>query len=443
MTKPSASELHRVIKEQFGIDTKKNVVNFELIRRDGDPAAYDRNRGAFEAALQNRPDSAEVRKRVYFGDSFGIHIQSFFPRSDIEYIRMELAIHYPVCTLTEIKRIQFPTSAADALLTLRADSVADDPRLKRVFLRRRQKDVNGWSLTGYFPDRDFAKYRAELPENLRIKCTKAAAGMALISEPNGACMKTSFGKVVLVSESLRTFLYYMNAYLMADNIEFVDRMSSLLIAIRTMRLTESPDFDLDPRGDFPPEFHQRITSIVDSQIMFVIGHEYAHLLLGHLGKTSLSMVPGEAILNHPSTKFQLYTPKKENEFDADYGSLAHPSISDEEIVDRLAAAEWFFLGLDVYYAALEVIKQKKVYSSTHPEPIDRIWSLRKRLSESGKLTVAPYYNDKEMHQLISHTSEMKRFISGWLPQNLEKVRFTGSVYLPSYRGEPLVDRIDF
>lgn len=56
----------------------------------------------------------------------------------------------------------------------------------------------------------------------------------------------------------------------------------MVIATRIMALNETLDFDLDPRGVIPAEMKE-IRELVTLQMRFVIGHEYAHHGLGHLG----------------------------------------------------------------------------------------------------------------------------------------------------------------
>ena len=280
---PSIDQINRVIRTEFGLSPVDDVVNIEIVRRKQDPERYDRLRAEFEEQLLRHPDAQTVRRRSYFGENFAIHLQSSFARKEVAGIEPELVVHYPICTLEEIRRIQTPSCAADYLLALRADAIADSPRLKRVFLARRKRQPRDWSLSSHFEATAFERYLSALSEEERAACQGIPAGMAFLREPNGVCIRSPRGDFMVVSESLQTYLYYMNVFLHAqDDIPMGDCMAALMIALRTMFLTEAQDFDLDPRGPLPQEVDSRIAALVESQLQFVIGHEYAHLLLGHL-----------------------------------------------------------------------------------------------------------------------------------------------------------------
>lgn len=442
---PLLEEIDAVIRQRFGLNPKNEVVNIEVIRREAAPERYDRMRATFEAALAASLNREEVLKRSYVGETFAIHLQSVFPMSEIKWIRPTLAVHYPVCTAAEIKRIQYPTTAEDHLLTLRANAIADNPRLKKIFLNRRERNKENWSLTSHFESGDFKRYLSNLTDEQRATCRKVPAGIAFLREPNGACMHSDGHDFIVVSESLRLYLYYMNAFLIGDEtIQIDDRIAALMIAVRTMLQTEALDFDLDPRGDLPAELDQYLLELVDHQIQFVIGHEYSHLLRGHLKKKMLGAPPLGVIPVHVQARFKYYTPEQNKEFVADAGALLDPQLNDQQVAHRLFAAMWFFLGLEIFYAIAKCLDSKLHLSNTHPPPLDRILALRREVLDKRTIDPEIINSDEEVTQLSAYIDGLKKeLLKDFVPNNLVAFKTYGSTYLPSYRGTVLHDRIDY
>ncbi|MYM26260.1 hypothetical protein GTP46_26880 [Duganella sp. FT135W] len=442
---PLIDEIRAVLRDRFGLDPENEIINFETLRREKDPEGFDRMRAEFEAALATSLNREEVLRRTYFGETFGIHLHSVFSKSEVEWIRPELRIHYPVCTAEEIRRIQNPTTAEDHLLMLRADAIADSPRLKKVFLSRREKSKENWSLTAHFERDDFNRYLNVLPPEKRATCRKVPAGMAFLREPNGACMRSEAGDIIVVSESLRHYLYYMNAFLFGQQtLQVDDYLATLMISVRTMLLKETLDFDIDPRGDLPSELDQHVSNLVDDQIQFVIGHEYAHLLLGHLKRKLLGAPPLGVVPFDVQERFQYYTPKQNQELAADAGALLDPQLSDLQVAERLFAATWFFLGLEIFYAIAECVDPSSRPAKTHPPPIERIWALRRTVLEVRTLDLEIIYSDEQLEHAIEWIEGLKEQLLGdFIPRNLKTLKMYGSVYIPSYRGAVLHDRIDY
>lgn len=442
---PLWDEIDAVVRNQFGLDPKSDVINFERIRRAPDPERYDRMRASFEAALATAPNRDEILKRSYVGETFAIHLQSVFPRSDIEWIHPSLAVHYPVCTAEEIRRIQRPETAEDHLLVLRADAIADSSRLKKVFLSRREKNKEKWSLTAHFDCDDFRQYMEVLPPAKRATCRKVPAGMAFLREANGSCMRADGKDFIVISESLRHYLYYMNAFLFGEKtLDVNDRLAVLTIAVRTMLLTESLDFDLDPRGTLPEKIDRHVSNLVEDQIQFVIGHEYAHLLLGHLNKKALGAPPLGVIPHDIQERFKYYTPKQEQELAADAGALLDPQLSQVEIAERLYAAMWFFLGLEILYAIVGHVDPALRPAKTHPPPTERLWALRQKVLAAHNLDPEMAYSDEEVERAIAWVDDQKKqLLKDFIPKNLDTFKFYGAVYVPSYRGPVKHDRIDY
>jgi hypothetical protein len=441
-----ATQIDEVIRDRFGLDIVEQVVRVELVFRSNGPEKYDRIRQIHEDQLATRQNADQIRRRSYMGDSFAVFLECVFPRADIEGIPEDLSFHYPVCSIAEIARIHRPRDAWDSLLTIRAEAIVDDARLTRVFLARRRRNPEKWSLTHHFDRKPIEDYLALLSEDDRIACKQVAAGMAFIREPNGACIRMPLGDVIIVSESLQPFLYYMNGFLFyRDELPSEDAVASLVIAIKTMLMTESLDFDIDPRGDFPPEIHARCNSLVDAQMQFVIGHEFAHLLLRHLdsailGSPPLGVMPAKGGLRD----VRYYTPRQQQEFEADAGALLQVEDDEVEVARMLSAATCFFLCLEVLHSISEYINPRVRAPKTHPDPLDRIAALRKVAFENRLVADSDTYSEEEMATLLERIGLLKQeLLKEFIPFHVDELENYGSIYLPTYRKEPLFDRIDF
>lgn len=442
---PSIDQIDRVIQTEFGLNPEDDVVSVEIIRRKQDPERYDRLCAEFEKQLLSHPDPSAIRRRSYFGENYAIHLQSSFARKEIAGIKPELTFHYPICTIEEIRRIEMPSSAADHLLVLRADAIADSPRLKRVFLERRTRQPKGWSLSSHFETAAFERYLNALPEEMRAACEGVPAGMAFLREPNGACIRSPHGDFIVVSEALRIYLYYMNVFLLArDDIPMDDCMAALMISLRVMFLTEALDFDLDPRGQLPEEVDGRIATLVEDQLQFVIGHEYAHILLGHLNANSVQQAPLGVFPTSAHSSTRYYTPRQQQEFEADVGALLHAKLDEEELAGRLNASTWFFLGLELLYAVSEYINPSMHAPKTHPEPIDRLLALRKEVLGTRNIDADRIYSDDAISDGIRGVHSVKELLlKDFIPYQVDALESYGSIYLPSFRRTELYDRLNY
>lgn len=441
-----AKEIDEIIRHHFGLEPKSDVVRFEFILRSDNPEGYDRVRSIHVNELASRPDKAEVEKRVFFGDEFAVFLECSFPISETSGIPGDLSFHYPICTLDEIARIHRPVDSWDSLLRIRADAISDSPRLTRVFLSRRARNPSGWSLTSHFDRGPIDDYLRLLSEDDRAACAATAAGMGFLREPNGVCMRTDLGDVLVISESLGAFLYYMNAFLFhGQDLPERDAMSCLMIAVRTMFMTEALDFDLDPRGDLPQAVHDSCLSLADAQMQFVVGHEFAHHLLGHLDAKVLTAVPyGVMPFDKPAVDLRYYSPRQKQEFEADAGALLHVKDDVGAVARILNGAICFFLCLEVFYAISDYANPGVRAPVTHPGPVDRIWALRKAVLANGIVAEGDTYSDHEMRQMIDDVQVLKAtLLREFVPFNVENMEFYGSIYLPSFRKTELFDRIDF
>jgi len=418
------------------------------MERKGDLESFDRARDEYRKNLQNHPNRHEVAKRLYVADDVIVYVRNRHPRSTFTEIDPSNIKYYPYCSIDEIKNIERMETSDDYLLKLRADAIANTPRSIRIFLSRHRKSSENWSLSKYYANPAFSKYMERLTPEHASECKKIPAGFAFLKEPNGACIKTKLGNIIVISETLEYFLFFMNIFIFAKiwDIPDRDRISSFVIATKTMLRTEPLDFDLDPRGTLPSAVEEQCWNMVRAQINFIIGHEYAHQILGHLGEgangfDTFSMLGSAAL---PEMESKYYTPRQSQELEADIGSILHAKYSDEETATNLDAATIFFIGLDIFYTVDAYINPPRNQIKTHPDPIDRLWSLRKKVHQARPGSKKYSYPEKDVTSLLKLMAAFKEhLVKKFLPVEIELLEDFQSVYLPSFRQKKLHDRFDY
>jgi len=255
-----------------------------------------------------------------------------------------------LCDADEIERIFNVSSADDYLLKLRANATVEHIRIYRVFLSRKRKHRGEWSFSKYFDMAPFDNYINHLSDDDYTTAEKLSAGFVFCNSPNGRIIKTEFGNIITISESLRYFIYFMN--LACLDFEESDlpgdvRAAAIKIAIRTMLQTEALDFDIDPRGEIPEPVDKECQYHTDRQLEFVIGHEYSHHFLGHLDNGKLIDESMMATLDSQEFKHKTYSYLQQDEFAADIDAIERPIYSLEEREDMLNRALFFFVYLDI------------------------------------------------------------------------------------------------
>lgn len=378
---------------------------------------------------------------VPFGDDAIFHITDFF--TPPEELRSEEYFFLGFCSVKEILRLRNLRSSHDYLLRLRANAIADSPRAQRVFsLRRRNYEQNGreWSLAHYYHSMDrFHKSYCQLLSGRNRKLLKQLpTGMALIQEANAVCLRSLVGDVVVVSESLWHFYYFMTIAFYGGNfsIRIQDQVVALLIAVRIMNGSEALDFDLDPRCVLPPAVDREIRRLVDAQMMFTFGHEYAHFLRGHLSS------PDEISASAPPRTYEasdISIFEQEQEFEADYYSVKNIE-NDSQARARVAVGGFSVL---TYLSLLESCAKKigatqYTVLSTHPSSIDRVWSLFRLLGKNTPLSQG------DVAGFISVAEQLKSGLDHMISVGREDLlEFYGSIYLPGFISKIKRDRIDF
>lgn len=344
-----------------------------------------------------------------------------------------------LCSKDEINRLLNKSTPSDFLLQVRADQIMDHTRLYRVIIAR------GWAdspdLTSNFSNVEFRSYINNLPNDKKLLCKQIEKGYVFSGDANGKYMRSPYGDLIIISESLKYFLFYMNLFFLNYNKEIpLDvRFSSLMIAVRIMLQTEALDFDIDPRGIIPDEITKINRLYVNEQMQFVIGHEYSHYLLSHLDKSNTCFEPLCFVKDDISPrKYEFYNYRQEQEFAADVASIINPIHDNEIFESKIQAAIFFLIYIDIFQKVKEQILPSISYIKTHPDPIDRIWNLYDKCKDKLKIVTVDFINSQ-----IDLANEYSEILQKHVALNFEEYEVYGSVYLGQWRGKPLIDRVDY
>lgn len=359
----------------------------------------------------------------------------------MDQLEMDKIFYFSLCSKEEIERIFNVKTAEDQLLKLRADETVDNVRIHRVMLKRRNENRETWNFSNHFKTTEFDDYLNFLSMEDKQKCQKIAKGFIFSNQPYGQIMRTEVGDIILISESQRYFLFFMNLYFFSE-FEIPDDVSAaaLRIAIRTMLKSEALDFELDPRGIIPIEVEYRINQIVAKQLEFLIGHEFSHYFLGHLDSEKIINLPlFKAFKNEtePPKEFIFYSTLQEQEFEADIDALLRPNYTDKQLASAAYNAMIFFVYIDIYECVSNIIFPPTSVIKTHPNPIDRIWNIYNKISQKVEL------NKKVITDYIEHAELLKKYLNKNVGYDVDAYEFYGSVYLGSWRGPILRDRVDY
>jgi hypothetical protein len=344
-----------------------------------------------------------------------------------------------LCTPEEIERIFSVKTAEDFLLKLRVDAVIDHTRMYRVMMARKRKGGSDWCFGNHFSKREFVNVLDELYPADRAICETVSAGFLFNADPNGSCMQTPFGNIIIISESLKYFLYFMNlAFLeFPQEIPQIVRIQALRIAIRTMLQTEALDFELDPRGVIPDDVERILNAATDEQISFVISHEYAHHALGHIKNSTSNQRPLLSRFAHETAKEASYTfhnYQQQQELDADIWALSQNQLSDAAKSTRGIAAALFFAFLDVYSQVKEQLFPSANSYQTHPDPLSR---LNHAFSKLGDI------EGFDLNNLLLQCEEYKIGLQKNVATYSDDYETYGSIYLGPWRGPVLIDRVHY
>jgi len=399
---------------------------------------------ALDKAMKNVPNATKAADGwLIRGEGWTFHAFDKHSPEALEGLSHAESFYLPFCTRDEIYRMRDMRCASDHLLWLRAEAIADNPRFCRVFRSRVNKHAN-WSLTGWYAKNDLARieYLNKISRNAKKKVEAIPAGMALLQEVNAMCCITEHGNYIAVSEALEHFLYYMNLAFYGETfgLDINDQITALIIGVRTMIGSESLDFDLDPRGTPPDWIDEPIKKLTFDQISFTFGHEYSHHLLNHLqqGKVNKKSLQDVFYIGESDKFFSSYAYKHKQEYEADLLSIKNIK-SNAAYKSRLANAAFaMFAHFSVLNHAFEVMAIKKRHLSSHPDPIDRIWKLRRCLNRRIGMPV------EEINNVLAKANFFKKLLAEkFIPLHFDELEMYGSYYLPSYKKKLLIDRVDF
>ncbi|MBY5551296.1 hypothetical protein HFO61_31660 [Rhizobium leguminosarum] len=341
-----------------------------------------------------------------------------------------------VSSQEEFPRIQQPKNAEDYLLRLQADAINSHTRVHRVMLRRAH--LRG-SATLLFDEHssDFTEYLSYLPEYERLLCEDTPRRYILTNNYDAMCLNTDFGKVIIVSEVLRYFLYFMNlATLKLGDVPEDVRQSALIIAVRSLLLNEALDFDMDPRGMVPADIDAQINEMVKWQMKFIIGHEYAHHILHHDSGANLCISRRQRFSDEDISEFIGYSRQHSQEFEADLHSISVVEDGPTQF-GLFVGGTSFLLALYVFEALANEIDPRFAEINTHPHTATRIQKLFEAFPDElvffgeDNQGVMEYYDSLVDFLIASYRNHPKLFT------------FYGSVYLGQWRGRILTDRKDF
>ncbi|MBN8680964.1 MAG: hypothetical protein J0M29_22255 [Chitinophagales bacterium] len=361
-------------------------------------------------------------------------------------IEIQKGFFYPICNEQEIERIFNVKNASDYLLKLRAETIVDHMRLFRVYRNKALKKGSDWSLENSFLSSHYDNVKIQLPEELRIKCDEVTHGNIFSNEPNGLIFKTEYGVVSTISDSLRYFIEFMNLGLLnfGKKVPMKIQLNGIRIALRIMLETEALDFLMDPRGIIPPKIQQKMHSSVPFIMQFIAGHEYAHLLLGHLddNKTIKKHLLKAIFKSQNDYKMlDVYSTSQQNEFDADVASINLPNYGKKEKMFIFEGALMWYAFLDIYEGVEQSIFPPVGYQS-HPTAKERYFNLLNKIETYPGFKYE--YWDKHLPKSIE---EYRNFFIDEVGFNIEFYEMNGSAYLDEpntkWRGRELIDRVDY
>jgi hypothetical protein len=173
-------------------------------------------------------------------------------------------------------------------------------------------------------------------------------------------------------------------------------------------------------------------------MQFTFGHEYAHLLCGHLSESN---TPSDAVaiaedMAHLKN-LRLYS--HELEFQADLYAIKHVDQSKSAYAAIAQGAFSVLLYLHFLQEMREPCGMRALsVSDTHPAALERIHRLHKGLGKKSPL------NEETIADILAVSSEMSSVLAHRLKDAREDLlTFYGSIYLPSYVTRPKQDRYDF
>jgi len=340
---------------------------------------------------------------------------------------------------SEVDRIMNPTSAEDELLRIKAEAILDNARVYRV-KSARYKSAKDQSMLFKENSELFESYISTLPDYERLMSESVAFDFVLAASSDSMCMDTDHGKVVIISECFAHFLYFMNlANLNFSGVSESVKFSARLIAVRAMLLSESLDFDLDPRGTIPSDIRSDLELMVFSQLQFLIGHELAHNYLNHEGSIirGYQYSNGLAMSRSAASEWCVHSHSWEQEYAADRSAIEVPQCEESRRSTIFFGALHTLCYLQIFEQVAEYLNPEFSEINTHPPIKERYDLLVEEFGSSYDLKKELADEIFEKHILMADD------IIEFSKENSTILTFYGSIYLAEWRGPDLRDRIDY
>ncbi|MGA1859584.1 hypothetical protein VH569_26665 [Azospirillum sp. 11R-A] len=337
-------------------------------------------------------------------------------------------------------RLMNPATLEDCLLRIQADPLLDHTRLYRVARARAAAMGTENYLEPVF-QQDFDNYLAEMTDIGRMIAECIPHRYVLTNSREAMCIETACGRVIVVSEVLRYALYFMNLAFgelyglpsVPDDVQG----HAMIVAARTMIMTEALDFDLDPRGIVPNDIDAFLRHMTEWQMKFVIGHEFSHHRFGHKG---LGLRMTRPIRNDPGEgkghEWQSYKRSWHEEYEADIGAIEEIEGEDSRKLISTAAI-LFFLYLEFFERIEEALDATLADIDTHPPTSER---LRNVVDKFGILIDVDWkWAAAQLESIQDHAKAIIEIYNDDPNLLLEY----GSAYLGSWKGPDLIDRVDY
>lgn len=351
--------------------------------------------------------------------------------------------YMPFCNNDEIDRILLPQTAKDYILQERANIVADNMRYLRVYMNKARFYPN-WSFEQSFITKHYQTVLEHLNPEDRNLCEEISYGDMFSNDVNGyAYRNAKWGKYVCLNEALQFYMKFCNLALLdfPYDVPLEIRLNSLRIAIRILLKQEAMDFFMDPRGIVPKKIGKIIHQPIEFELQYIAGHEFSHVLCGHLDDKNTVNKPFLRICE--KEYFQpIYNTSQKQEFEADIESLKRPNYENKTYTDLLKASLLWFASLELGEAAQEFMSPStSLQVKTHPLAEERF----NNILENTKLP--RYYENSNVKNMKENTKILKEALLEDMSLNIELYEFYGSVYLDKpntkWRGKELIDRVDY
>ena len=354
-----------------------------------------------------------------------------------------------ICSASELERIMNVQNGKDFILRMRAETIADNVRLFRVFnhiIRSYKNNGQEWALEKYFVAYNYIDVLHHLDKEKEELCRQVSFGSIISNEPNGQLFETPYGICSTCSTVLREFSLYscLALFSLGDKVPPNVRMQAMRIAIRIMLQKESLDFEVDPRGIIPKGILNIINPIYPQQITFIAAHEYSHLINGDLqkGDTVKRAVLKAHFKDEVDYKMiNVYNTNQKQEFKADVDAMIYPAWEKKWYCSIYFSAMIWFASLAIYEAAENTMFPPIGFQS-HPGAKARYQNLLENAPRPIDFDKELYY--KTIPELVSIWEDI---IKEDVSSNFDIYEMYGSLYLDKpnskWRGRELIDRVDY